>query len=228
MADGRAWELVSPAEKDGASIEPLSREGGLIQASQNGEAIAYVANGPVVRRTGWESALEPTQVLSARTSEGWGVEDLVTPHERGEGLKIGEAAEYRSFSEDLALGLVQTPAASAAEPLEAPPLAPGSSEKTLYLRDDPSLSPEPGEANAYAAARANEGFLAPGYAPLVTPAQVTSETKPGEKTRFGGHLAFVDATPDLAHVDLRSGCTAACRAQRPGCTSQKRAAAFSW
>ena len=33
LADGRAWELVSPAEKDGASIEPLSREGGLIQAS---------------------------------------------------------------------------------------------------------------------------------------------------------------------------------------------------
>ncbi len=205
LADGRAWELVSPAEKDGASIEPLSREGGLIQASQNGEAIAYVANGPVVPEPGGNRALEPTQVLSARTSEGWGVEDVVTPHERGEGLKIGEAGEYRSFSEDLALGLVQTPAASAAEPLEAPPLAPGSSEKTLYVRDDPSLSPESGETTTYEAARANQGFLAPGYAPLVTPAQVTSETKPGEKTRFGGQLAFVDATADLAHVIFEAG-----------------------
>ena len=117
----------------------------------------------MVSEPGGNRALEPTQVLSARTSEGWGVEDLVTPHERGEGLKIGEAPEYRSFSEDLALGLVQTPAASAAEPLEAPPLAPGSSEKTLYVRDDPSLSPEPEEANAYQAAQANQGYLAPGY-----------------------------------------------------------------
>jgi NHL repeat len=205
LADGRAWELVSPAEKDGASIEPLSWEGGLIQASQNGEAIAYVANGPVVSEPGGNRALEPTQVLSARTREGWDVEDLVTPHERGEGLKIGEAPEYRSFSEDLALGLLQTPAASAAEPLEAPPLAPGSSEKTLYVRDDPSLSSEPDEANAYEAAQANQGYLAPGYAPLVTPAQVTSETKPGEKTQFGGRLAFVDATADLAHVVFEAG-----------------------
>jgi DNA-binding beta-propeller fold protein YncE len=205
LADGRAWELVSPAEQGGASIEPLSKEGGLIEASQNGEAIGYVANGPVVAEPGGNRALEPTQVLSTRTSEGWGVEDLVTPHERGEGLKIGEAAEYRAFSEDLALGLVQTPAASAAEPLEAPPLAPDASEKTLYVRDDPSLSPEPGEATAYQAARANQGFLAPGYAPLVTPAQVTSETQPGEKTRFGGRLTFVDGTPDLAHVVFEAG-----------------------
>jgi hypothetical protein len=205
LADGRAWELVSPAEKDGASIEPLSREGGLIQASENGEAIAYVANGPVVGEPEGNRALEPTQVLSARTGEGWSTEDLVTPHERGEGLKIGEAAEYRAFSEDLALGLLQTPASSAAEPLEAPPLAPGSTEKTLYVRDDPSLSPEPDEARAYTAAQANSGFLAPGFAPLVTPSQVTSEANPGEKTRFGGRLAFVDATADLAHVIFESG-----------------------
>ena len=159
----------------------------------------------MVPEPGGNRALEPTQLLSARTSDGWGVEDLVTPHERGEGLKIGEAAEYRSFSEDLALGLVQTPAASAAEPLEAPPLAPGSSEKTLYVRDDPSLSPEPDETTAYQAALVNSGFLAPGYAPLVTPSQVTGETQPGEKTRFGGRLAFVDATPDLAHVVFEAG-----------------------
>ncbi len=200
LADGRAWELVSPPEKDGASIEPLSREGSLIEASQNGEAIAYVANGPVVAEPDGNRALEPTQVLSTRTSEGWDAEDVITPHERGEGLKIGEAAEYRAFSKDLALSLVQTPAASAAEPLEAPPLAPGSSEKTLYFRDDPGLAPEQDETAAYTAAQANQPFLAPGYAPLVTPAQVTSETGPGEKTRFGGRLDFVDATPDLAHV----------------------------
>ncbi len=205
LADGRAWELVSPAEKDGASVEPLSREGGLIQAGESGEAVAYVANGPVVGEPDGNRALEPTQVLSSRSPQGWRSEDVITPHERGEGLKIGEAAEYRFFSEDLATGLLQTPAASEAEPLEAPPLAPGSTEKTLYVRDDPQLTPEAGEAKAYSAAQANQGFLAPGYAPLVTPGQVTSEAKPGEKTRFGGQLEFVDATPDLAHVIFESG-----------------------
>jgi hypothetical protein len=205
LADDRAWELVSPAEKDGASIEPLSREGGLIQASQNGEAVAYVANGPVVGEPGGNRALEPTQLLSSRSSQGWRSEDVITPHERGEGLKIGEAAEYRFFSEDLATALLQTPAASEAEPMEAPPLAPGSTEKTMYVRDDPSLSPEPDEAKAYAAAQANQGFLAPGFEPVVAPSQVTSETKPGEKTRFGGQLEFVDATPNLAHVIFESG-----------------------
>ena len=64
LADGRAWELVSPAEKDGADIEPLSKEGGLIQASADGEAVAYVANGPVVSEPGGSRAPEPTQVLS--------------------------------------------------------------------------------------------------------------------------------------------------------------------
>ena len=96
LADGRAWELVSPAEKDGAGIEPLSREGGLIQASADGEAVAYVANGPVVPEPGGNRAPEPTQVLSARTREGWGLEDLITPHEKGEGLKPGNRRVPRS------------------------------------------------------------------------------------------------------------------------------------
>ena len=204
LADGRAWELVSPVEKDGADIEPLSKEGGLIQAAADGEAVAYVANGPVVAEPGGSRAPEPTQVLATRSSEGWSSEDVVTPHEKGEGIAPGEPDEYRFFSEDLALGLVE-PSLQAVEPLEAPPLAPGSSEKTLYVRDDPALAPDGAEAKAYAAAQANRGFLAPGFAPLVTSAEVTAETQPGEKSRFGSKLGFVDATPDLAHVIFESG-----------------------
>ena len=53
---------------------------------------------------------------------------------------------------------MQTPAASAAEPLEAPPLAPGSSEKTLYVRDDPSRSPEPDETNGLSGGAGQPGL----------------------------------------------------------------------
>ena len=204
LTDGRAWELVSPAEKDGANIEPLSKEGGLIQAAANGQAVAYVANGPVVAEPSGSRAPEPTQVLASRSTRGWSSEGVATPHEKGEGISPGEPDEYRFFSEDLALSLVE-PSLEAVEPFEAPPLAPGSSEKTLYVRDDPGLAPEATEAKAYATAQANDGFLAPGFAPLVTPAQVTAETKPGEKTRFGSQLGFVDATPNLAHVIFESG-----------------------
>ena len=184
LADGRAWELVSPAEKDGADIEPLSKEGGLIQASVDGEAIAYVANGPVVAEPGGSRAPEPTQVLSTRSAEGWSSEDVVTPHEKGEGISPGEPGEYRFFSEDLALSLVQTPL-SAVEPLEAPPFAPGSSEKTLYVRDDPPdppLSPAPSEAKGVCGSAGEPGFRRAGFAPLVTPGEVTAEAKPGEKS----------------------------------------------
>ena len=109
LADGRAWELVSPAEKDGSGIEPFEKEGSLIQAAAHGGAVTYVANGPVVPEPEGSRAPEPTQVLSARTPAGWSSQDLMTPHEQGEGLEAGEPSEFRFFSEDLALSLVQPP-----------------------------------------------------------------------------------------------------------------------
>jgi hypothetical protein len=72
---------------------------------------------------------------------------------------------------------VQPDNQSLVEPLEAPPLAPGATEKTMYLRDSATG----------------------GYVPLVTPANDTAGTK------FGQKLEFVDATPDLSHVVLSSG-----------------------
>ena len=203
LSDDRAWELVSPPEKDGAGIEPLSKEGGLIQAAGDGGAITYVATGPVVAEPVGNRAPEPTQVLSARTSQGWTSDELAIPREKGEGLETGEPADYRFFSEDLALGLLQ-PALDRVEPQEDPPLAPGASEKTLYVGADPLIAPAAGEQQLYGEARANSGFLAPGYLPLVTPLNVTAETKPGEKIKFGGQLNFVDATPNMGDVVFES------------------------
>ena len=199
MADDRAWELVSPPEKDGAAVEPFPREGGLIQAAPSGQAVTYVANGPVLSEPQGSRAPEPTQVLSTRTAQGWGSQDLMTPRLKGEGLEAGEPSEYRLFSEDLALSVVE-PTGGNVETLEAPPLAPGASEKTLYERADPPLLPGPSEQSTFARAQANSGFSAPGFLPLLTPAQVTGETAPGEKSRFGGKLTFLAATPDLSHV----------------------------
>jgi DNA-binding beta-propeller fold protein YncE len=176
LPDGRAWEMVSPVEKDGSGIEPLRNEGGLIQASEDGEAITYVANGPIVAEPEGNRAPYPTQALAARTSSGWISKQIVTPRVKGEGFTPGEAPEYRFFAEDLSQGLVQPDNQSGVEPLEAPPLAPHATEKTMYLRDSAN-----GE-----------------YLPLLTPEGDTAGT------RFGGQLEFVDATPDLSHVVLSS------------------------
>ena len=64
LADHRAWEMVSPPEKDGAGIEPIRREEGLIQASEDGDAIAYDATAPI--------GGEPQGSRSPRTNAGDG------------------------------------------------------------------------------------------------------------------------------------------------------------
>ncbi len=203
LADGRAWELVSPSEKDGSGIEPFEREGSLIRAAQDGEAVTYVANGPVNGQPAGNRSPEPTQVLSTRSATGWAAQDLTTPHEEGEGIEAGEPSEYRAFSEDLALGVAEPPGGKT-QRLERPPLAHGATEKTIYLRADPPLAPTADEQARYSEAQASEGFLAPGFVPLLTPAMVSAERSPGEKEPFGGQLNFLAATPDLTKAVFES------------------------
>lgn len=176
LPDGRAWEMVSPAEKDGSGIEPLRKEGGLIQASEDGDAITYVANGPIVPEPEGNRAPYPTQALAQRGASGWSSQQITTPRTKGEGFIPGEAPEYRFFSSDLSQALVQPDNHSPNEPLEQPPLSPEATEKTMYLRDSAT-----GE-----------------YAPVVTADDDTAGT------HFGQELEFVDATPDLSHVVLSS------------------------
>jgi hypothetical protein len=216
LADGRAWELVSPPDKDGAGIEAIAREGSLIQAAANGDAITYVASGPVVAEPQGNRSPEPTQVLSTRSQAGWSSEDLITSHEKGEGIEAGEPSEFRAFSADLALSALSPPGGKV-EPDEAPPLASGASEKTIYERDDPPLHPEGegqgqegSEQAAYTQAQANASFLAPGYEPLLTPALDTAGT------RFGGQLEFLDASENLGHVVFESGEATLLQGSAPG------------
>ena len=175
LPDGRAWELVSPPDKGAATIESITREGGVIQASEDGGAITYVANAPVGEAEG-NPARGLTQVLSTRRPEGWVSQDIATPHDAVTGVVPGEYAEYRFFSPELSLGLVEQ-TGNDETPL-SPPVLPGEAqEKTVYVRDDSTG----------------------GYSPLVTAANVP----PG--TTFGEQVSFVGATPDLSHVVLSSG-----------------------
>lgn len=203
LADNRAWEMVSPPEKDGSAIEPIRLEGGAIEASEDGNAITYVANGPVGANPEGNQSAEPTQVLSTRGSKEWVSQDLETPHARGEGFQTGAGGEYRFFSPDLSLTVLQTLPFNGGR-LQQPPLSPPvirgeTQEKTIYVRDDESREPDETEKQLYDEAKRNgEIEHPPGYLPLVTAVDDIA------KSPFGEELEFFDATPDLSDVLLSS------------------------
>ena len=192
LPDGRSWELVSPTEKGGGSVEPLTKEGGLIQAAAPGGAIAYIANAPFGEQIEGNRALEPNQILATRSTAGWSSQDIVTPNERGEGFRAGAQREYQAFSQDLSLALVEPQ--PGAEPFEHPPLSPEASERTIYRRDAKACASSPQQC----------------FQPLVSGVSDTAEVA-GEKTRFGGKLTLLGSSPDLAHAVFEStvGLTAA-------------------
>ena len=183
LIDGRAWELVSPADKHGALLE-LNEQGGDVQAASDGSGIAYMAEGnsPGAAPVG---KIQRAQVLSRRGSSGWFTEDLTLPGDLPENGERAEALfhtypEYRLFSPDLS--------SAAVEPQEAgTALLGGATERTLYLRDNSNGS----------------------YLPLVTPADVPPGTQIEEPSLASvsasvWEMQFLAATPDLDHVVFRT------------------------
>jgi DNA-binding beta-propeller fold protein YncE len=184
LADGRVWELVSPANKKGALIE-LFEQGGQVQAADDGSGITYMSQGPAV---GEDPAGKITyaQVLSRRGPEGWKSEDLTLPGRLPENGETSVSIqtyyqEYHLFSPDLSLAGVEPQGGG------TPLLSPEATEQTLYLRDD-----------------VNGSFL-----PLVTAANVPPGVRIDELNYIGAtsgewEMHFLAATPDLAHVVFKT------------------------
>ncbi len=182
LIDGRSWELVSPPDKHGASIEP-PEEGGQVQAAIDGSGVTYMTEAGSVNENP-QGKLKRAQVLSRRGPDGWSTEDLTLPGrlpENGESAERlfegGGFNEYHLFSPDLSSAAVEP------QVFGTPPLAPGVTERTLYLREDSDGS----------------------FTPLVSPVDVPSGAKI-EESNFDGvddldwEMHFLAATPDLAHV----------------------------
>jgi NHL repeat/WD40-like Beta Propeller Repeat len=181
LSDGRAWELVSPADKKGALIEQIADGvGDDIQAANNGSGITYLAVGPAVGQDP-QGKVNWSQTLSVRVpSGGWRSEDLTLPRRIPENEENATASalreEYDVFSSDLSLAAV--------EPLDVgTPLLSGATERTIYLRNN---TVEDGN-----------------YTPLVTAGNVPPETTFGGATS-AERMYFVAGTADLSHVVLES------------------------
>jgi DNA-binding beta-propeller fold protein YncE len=192
LPDNRAWELVSPPDKHGASLSKL-RELGVIQAAADGSAIGYLGNAPTEAQPA--GGTNDVQVLSTRTTSGWSSRDIATPHEAATGDSPGTAPEHLFFSEDLSTSIVQPLG------LFNPALSVEASEQTPYLQ-------------------ALGGCSSSCFHPLVTGKTGFSNVPAG--TAFGEELEckennginsnarsvcgpqFQGATRDASHVVLRS------------------------
>jgi DNA-binding beta-propeller fold protein YncE len=182
LADNRAWEMVTPPEKNGIGIEAIARKGGLIQAAEDGHAITYWAAGPIVPNPEGNRAFEVNQTLSTRGAEAWSSQDIQTPTEKGEGLSAGGLQEYQAFTPDLSFSFVVPQPSANFEPTEHPPLSAEATERTIYRRNNVTCAPPPSTC----------------YTPLVTGANNTA------KTQFGGKLLLAGASPDLNHAVIES------------------------
>ena len=191
LPDDRRWEMVSPPEKLGARFaaqgQKTGSEGDLVQAAARGNAITYVAYSPI--EAGPSGYSGGVQVLSARGPSGWRSWDLTIPHEAATGASTGKGNEYRFFSEDLSVGILQ--------PFGAfdPSLSPEAAEQTPFLHTDYTGAGERCEQPARASC----------YRPLVTGVEL-SGAQFGEDEQCPPRLVcgprFEGATPDGSHVVL--------------------------
>ncbi len=127
LLDGRVWEMVSPLQKSGAGIKGIDELGeGVLQASADGDGLAYTANGPFGQEALSNRSLAASQFIAFRGANGWSTKDVTTPREDVVGFNPGGTAGYRAFSRDLSFGAVQ--------PRGLTPLSPLATETTPYLR----------------------------------------------------------------------------------------------
>ncbi len=187
LPDGRRWELVSPPDKHGATLRPIT-ESAVTQASASGSTITYAASAPTEQNPA--GYFELVQVISTRTPDGWSSKNISLPHAQATSVTSSKGSEYRFFSQDLSLGLVQPfgPFTSLAGEVFPP-----DSERTLYIRHNDTCASQPTAC----------------YEPLVTGAEGYADVPPG--THFNGnadsHLGavkFVGASNDLEHVVMSS------------------------
>jgi hypothetical protein len=137
LPDNRAWEMVSPLAKNFGDIAGIERGGGLrsvegddnggvVQASPDGERITYVSLSAFDNPRG---APDGSQYLARRDARaGWASDNVTTPT-INQGYGLAQGTPFRAFSPDLAVGVLWGGSRGGGAnqfPVESPPLAPGA------------------------------------------------------------------------------------------------------
>ncbi len=183
LPDSRAYELVSPPQKDGAEVLGIGGEahtlgsGGTTQASEDGTSVTYIATAPVGANP--PGNLFSTLMFSTRDAGGWSSKDISLSHVHSiKGNEVGGGGqEYLRFSPDLSRAVL-VPLKQTFEPSLAPEVHQEVAYgQELYLRDNVTGS--------FQAMVTNE--------PLPTPGS-------GLGLGEGNPVVFEGATPGLDHV----------------------------
>jgi hypothetical protein len=186
LLDGRQWEMVTPPNKQGATIGSIS-EVSVLQAAAGGDAIAFDASSPT--EVGAQGDAGEQQVIATRAAQGWQSRDVSPPHEHATGTGLGVGPEYRFFSEDLSNGLVQPFGTFTAS------MSPEASEQTPYLA---TLR---GQCTGTCYRPLVTGKT--GYANVPSGTVFSNEREGRCQAAFCGPV-FRGATSDLAHIVLSS------------------------
>jgi hypothetical protein len=176
LPDDRAWEMVSPPNKHGASLVVYPY--GTIQAAEDGNGLAYLSAGSIEADPAGSRSPEPSAVLARRAGPDWRSTDLTPPHTRTAGPISGE---YVRFGDDLSEAVI--------EPPDGTPLSPQASERTPYLRENtepPTYTPLVTDKEGFANVPPGTAFG-------------------GDPIADGrGAVRVLEVTPDLSHVVLVS------------------------
>lgn len=105
LPDCRAYELVSPVDKNGGAIQGFGGNSGgdVLQAATDGEAATYSSSASF---SGGIGAPVASQYLSRRSEAGWLTENITGPSASGAYGNGSTGVPYQLFSEDLGRGLL--------------------------------------------------------------------------------------------------------------------------
>ena len=114
LPDCRAYEMVSPPDKNGGEVDGGIHKEGMAapeQAAADGEAVTY-ASSSSFPEAGVLSAVVSSQYISTRTAAGWQTREIVPEQQLPEGrlLTLGagipDFSLFQGFSEDLQHGFL--------------------------------------------------------------------------------------------------------------------------
>jgi hypothetical protein len=200
LPDHRAWEMVTPQDKGGAPVEALTREGGIILASTDGNKLTYVTNGALGEEVEGNRSPEMQQILATRGQTAWSSTDIAAPSTNAKGVTPGSVPEYQAFTPDLASAIVEPP-----EPSVEPPLAAGVTQGTMYIRDNatgvylPLVTEDDTAPGTYFDEKVHFLAATPDMSHVLIRSAVAllgPGSSPGLYEWSGGHVVFVSELPN--------------------------------
>jgi hypothetical protein len=106
LPDGRGWEMVSPADKNGGQVQGFGENfgGDVLQAAAEEPALTYSSLSSFGE--GAQGAPYASQYISRRGAGGWSTENISGPTSSGAYGEEPDGVPYQLFSADLSLGVL--------------------------------------------------------------------------------------------------------------------------